>query len=323
MALRWDYYSAELAIQFFQKLKNGASLDELDLQQLLATPGIQFLARHLKRYGGTILDEDFLTVVLAYSLKNAEPVEGDSMINKAFKEGLKSPEYWTEVLLRLKNMDLNEKVLTLVNTFLPFNWNGDASIHVLCGVRGTGIVLENEIGFDICDSSLRIGGEFAERELIKLIAHELHHLAIAPYVEGVINQYSDSKHLLVLDIIGSLMGEGAATYYLTNGFWNQNEEILQIWWNNLDNINEIILNVNELFQRILEGEAKKEETWYLFDEQLKGYSLGFVICQSIDKILGREKMMECMIDFSKLLPYFNQSIKKGRLTYPLMNQFLD
>lgn len=318
MAIGWDFSTGEIAIQIFQELKNGTSIDELDLQQLLSAPGIQFLARHLKRYGGTILDEDFLSAVLAYSLKNPEPTERDSMMNIAFKEGLKDPGRWLKILNRLKKLDLNEKVLSLVNTYLPFYWDEDASIYVLCGVRGTGIILENEIGFDICDPSLRLNGEFDENELIKLIAHELHHLALAPDVQRVLDQYSDVNQLLVLDVISSLMDEGAATYYLTNGFWNQNEEVCHIWQNNLSNINEIILNVNQLLHDILEGKVQNEDTWYLFGEQLTGYSLGFVICQSIDQILGRDKMMECMIDFTKLLPYFNRAILQGGLNYPIL-----
>ena len=67
-----------------------------------------------------------------------------------------------------------QQAFTLANAYLPKKIQEEVTVYILYGIRGTGIMLGNEIAIDICDEYVSIDGFLDINNLIAILAHEFH-----------------------------------------------------------------------------------------------------------------------------------------------------
>lgn len=316
MNLRWNFSSADVSIELFQKLNKGLFLDEDLLTRYLMSSGIKFLGKHLKRYGGIILDKELLKKFFEKVLSNRNIQRDDNNFVRSIKRGLNGVDRWAKEIDLIKKLDLNKQIEELLNLYSPSLNLGKVDIYILCGIRGTGITLGKEIGIDLCDEVFEIGGKLDYQEIIKMITHELHHIVCENYLLELTNKISDVYLLRALKLVGEILSEGIATYYITDLFWTRNERLNFIWEKNEETIGIIFSDVEEILVKIFDGEVINYEE-ILFNDQLKGYTLGYRFCQVIDKIYGKEKLFECIVNPSQFLKNYCDAVKKGKLDLPI------
>lgn len=311
--LNINYQSLKLAVSIFKDLWEQRTVEEAKLEQYLDSLGIIFLKKHLKHYGGTDLNKKVLDYLIARALYNPAVEGGDNIIIRSFKKGY---NVVNKIEIEFINTGLENLIVQasdLANQFLPGKWSGDIELYPLYGIRGTAIVLGKELAFDICDDVLMTDEGINLTALLQLLAHEIHHIAVEEYLEAHIRNISNVQEKKLYKFIGSLISEGAAVFYLTNPI-EMNNFLTPQWKENLNKANELLSEVQTVMNKLRNDELYEvEDTQYLFDESLKGYTVGYLMVQSIHNVLGKNKVIDSISNPQLFIDYYNQAVVKTDL----------
>lgn len=96
----------------------------------------------------------------------------------------------------LNDIDLGaiiQQAFTLANAYLPKKIQEEVTVYILYGIRGTGIMLGNEIAIDICDEYVSIDGFLDINNLIAILAHEFHHIGVHENISNSLQHVGKEK----------------------------------------------------------------------------------------------------------------------------------
>ncbi|GKU27503.1 DUF5700 domain-containing putative Zn-dependent protease [Clostridium folliculivorans] len=314
--IKIDELAVEKSFNIFKQINRNKTASTELIKEYYETPGIIFLKKHLRNYGGLEFTEELLSHLLKEINLNKEIIPENNIFLKSMKFGLK---YVDIVSKNISNIDFNEaieKAINLASMYLPKKISEDCTIYLLYGVRGTGITLGNEMAIDICDEYLSRDGYINVERLINLIAHELHHIEVNKLLNKRKEKENNVKKQILFDFIGELMSEGVAYYYLPSPY-NKDGILSTNWNNNIRNIDNILFEVSNYVEKILDGQiAKLNDIGQLFNDGLKGYTAGFTMVKLIDQTLGKEKVLSCLEDCFMFIEAYNQSLEEVNYKYP-------
>lgn len=314
--IKIDKLAIEKSFNIFKQMNRDQSVSTEIIKEYYETPGMIFLKKHLRNYGGLEFTEELLLQLLKDINLNKQILSSDNIFLKSMRLGLKYVDVAEKKISTIDFNDVIEKSINLVEKYLPKKVNEECTIYLLYGVRGTGITLGNEIAIDICDEYLNKNGHLNTERLINLIAHELHHIEINKLIKIRKQSENNVKKQILIDFIGELMSEGLAYYYLPSPY--DKEGILDINWNNnIRDIDNILIELNNYIEKILHGQILDlNELGHLFNDSLKGYTAGFTMVKLIDQTFGKEKVLNCLEDCFMFIELYNQSIKILNYKYP-------
>jgi hypothetical protein len=311
MSIIFDEKSFYSSIELYDQIKinNEIPLEKVDF--VLNTEGMNFLKKHLNHYGGTQFDKELYVKLLKKVLheKNTNNFE-ESIILRSIKKGLDNTEFYINNFKKLNIKKITENAFQKAKLYLPFNEDKeeDIKLYLLYGIRGTAIILENEIAIDIVDDYLEENGEINEAAFIEMLAHELHHIFFQKFLTKQLKNTIDIKEKNKIQFIGELLSEGTATFYFTNPY-RMNDLTKEVWGNNLNNFDNLFEEVKKVLEQVSNIETPiKEETWHLYDDNLIGYTVGYVMVKTIDETFGKEKVLECIKNHTNFFDFYNNAI---------------
>lgn len=315
MNIRVDNSSLEISISIFKELRYKSSVSDNTLAEYLNSPGIIFLRKHLKVYGGLEFNERFLKRMIDKTLGNSTINVDDNMLLRSMKLGYEFVEIIDKEFNKIDTYEIVKRAISLVNLHLPAAFDEDIQIYFLCGIRGTGIVLGNEIAIDVCDEYVNKNGIIDIESLVGILAHELHHIAINRYL-FIKQRGKENEKVQRLEIfLGDLASEGLAYYYLPSPY-DRGGMISEKWSDNIKNIDGIIGEINNYIDKILDGTlVDLKETSYLFSDDLKGYVAGYEMIRIMDEKFGKDKVFEFIKDSFLFLKRYRQAFEEKSINW--------
>ena len=163
-------------------------------------------------------------------------------------------------------------------------------------------------------------GKLDLEQIIKTIAHELHHAgfmtALSPAMSGVKNRER-------LQLLGILAAEGMPTYYIDhmNSVLDEYQgsddavknKVAQDWIRHSDRIEELFHKAEKDLWANLAGKLEPADLMSRWMAGYKGpaYVLGAKMVETIDRHLGRETAVSIASDYRKLVKLYNQAVRSA------------
>ncbi|MCB0826301.1 MAG: hypothetical protein KDC26_08940 [Armatimonadetes bacterium] len=167
----------------------------------------------------------------------------------------------------------------------------------------------------------------SSEEVATTITHELHHIG---YGKSCPSQKFISWKSNLTDSqqtawtwLGAY-GEGfavlAAAKDISNPVGDMGDEVQKAWTDGMKNLDRDFSLVQEFLiasaSGKLDSQQSMEKARSFYGVQGPWYTVGFHIAITIEKELGREKLIECYTDPRKLLIFYNDAVKKGERKQP-------
>jgi len=268
------------------------------LSQYFKCEGIQFLKKHLKHHGGFELTLENLKYYFGLPGEN-------NFIEKSVRLGITKMQAIDDNTLfdlEIASRTLMNDISDMVETYLPKGFDyQEPTIFFLYGIRGTSIVLDDKIAVDLCDDNLYDNGELSYSLLQGMLAHELHHIAVSQRFQKFSERALSEKTRFRYSIIEGLISEGMACFYFTPEVANRHKKQ---WDNNLIDID---AKIERLMQSLDDfSDSKNEQSALqdsLFDDDLLGYTIGYVMIERIHNKAGRDRVISLLNDFSLFEAY--------------------
>jgi len=284
--------AALLGRKIIDIILKGETLPYNLLSQYFKCEGIQFLKGHLKHYGGFELTIEILEYYFGLPGEN-------NFIEKSVRSGItkiQAIDDNTLVDLETKSKTLENDISDMVKTYLPRGFNyQEPTVFFLYGIRGTSIVLDNKVAVDLCDDSLYDNGELSYSLLRGMLAHELHHIAVSQRFQEFSERALNEKNRLRYSTIEGLISEGMACFYFTPEIANRHKK----QWNS--NLIDIDAKIERLMQSLDDFSGSENEQSALqnslFDDNLLGYTIGYIMIERIHNKAGRDRVISLLDDF--------------------------
>lgn len=290
--MRIDPKSAVMGYSALSDLSVIGSVSDKLLVQYYCSDGIRFLKRHLEHFGGFDLTEDrFLGFFHSQG-------EGNTF-TRSIQSGLKLLPSFNPNTFRNIQRDIilfDKEIVAIVRKYLPCTLDfSQVNVYLLFGIRGTSIVYDNEIAVDLCDAALFEDGQFIMDRLKGALAHEIHHIAVAQKFEEFAKRLSCEEERIKYAVIEGLISEGMAYLYLTPYLIELNAAQ---WSHSMVDIEQKIEQLRAvLFDPTVGLNGKMRMYDSLFDDSLKGYSMGYYMIQKLHQAYGSETVIELLDDF--------------------------
>lgn len=290
---------AEAVLAILAKRKAGESIGEADWQRLFQTEGYVRLKKRETAMQRSFAEEDFKKFALSEDLLQRMPA-------------------LEETLARWKQAD-PARAGRLALAYLPKDANIQAKIYLVIKPR------ENSFVFDLKTDPavfLYLDPAVTREKFENTLAHELHHIGYGTAcprhdVSGAISKLPKNEQML-LTWVGAF-GEGFAMLAAAGGpdvhpHAVSGAEERARWDSDVANFNEDLQKVETFFVDVRQGKLTEEQTrekgFSFFGTQGPWYTVGWRMATSIEKIYGREKLIECMCDQRMLLTTYNRAAKQ-------------
>ena len=293
-----DEADAVLAILF--KKKEGREIAEADWQRLFASEGYVRLKKRDAGMGRPIEDADFRAFVLSDDLA----ARTDSL---------------AATLAKWKGADVSGAARRAL-AYLPAGAHIRAKVYPVIKPRDNSFVFEVKTDPAIF---LYLDPAVAADKLENTVAHELHHIGFGgscppPAVEEQIARLPQANRTALLWMGG--FGEGLAMLAAAGGpdihpHAVSKPEDRERWDCDAARFPEDMRKVEAFFRDVLagrldeEGAAKAARPFY-GETQGPWYTVGWKMAATIEKALGRDRLIESACDPRKLLATYNEAARK-------------
>ncbi len=308
----WSAVKSMLPVLPYVERREPVPVELVD--QLIASPGIQFWLEHASRHGG-FTEERYRNL-----LKRAETAEvptRNRLLDILLRNAGRAEEI-KRILAAILELDfekLCDRAFDNANQFLTQPFNEPVCVYLMAATRGSAIVLENAMAIDIADFPDPEVTPIPRDMLFSTIAHEIFHMGRAQSWGAV---QPDGLLGLAYQLSGALLEEGLATYLTSEGYARNNPLTGKEYIETLQRLPEIAAWLGEAFELIESGtwdEQKMQPGLSLFFNTGM-YALGTEMCKAIDRVLGRDALVACMRDSVLFFTTYNQAVEAGRLDLP-------
>lgn len=289
-----NFDSYHKAIEIFEDIHKNHELSDSKLKDYFETQGIEFLRRHIMR--GSKIELEFEIFKKLFE-KGISDDQSNNILVNSIRNGLCEFTNNKDLQKRYSFEKLINEAIKLANLYLPREVSSTIKLYPMYGIRGTAIVLENEIGIDFVDQSLYVDGKIDDTRLIGLLAHEIHHIELESCTKDLIER-ENILNTTYIEMISELLSEGTAMFYLTNPYEIETLRT-ETWISNMNNIEYHIDNVINYIE-----DFNNREHLELYDEDMIGYSVGYIMVEKIHNKYGKSKVMECIIDPRKFFDLY-------------------
>lgn len=290
---------ADAVLAILHKKVNGQPITDADWQKVFKSEGYVRLKQREHSMTRSFEEEDFKTFVLSDSLTQRRDALTETLAT------------W--------NATQVEQIALRPLAYLPASAQIRATIYPVIKPR------DNSFVFDLSGSPavfLYLDPAKSRAVFENEFAHELHHIGYGAACPTAATRAAltrvSPKSQKVLKWMGAF-GEGFAMLAAAGGVDNHphavssNED--QARWNkDVSNFNDDLKKVEKFFLDLLNGNlAEDEETkagYSFFGIQGPWYTVGWQMAVVIEKTHGRATLIESFCDQRKLLPTYNEAVKK-------------
>ncbi len=298
MGIKFIFDQLEAVLQILEKQNNNISITNTDWEDLFTSKGYKWLVKRENDMGNKFSKNDFKSF-----LHNKNQVNSYENFKKSRK--------------LLKDLELN-KLLSITKKYLPKGAKFDTTIIPVIKPQDNSFV--HEINDELV-LFIYLEPGISRAKLENKLIHELHHV-------GFDDIYSPEKYNYLLQQAQQVIewtnafGEGFAMLAAAGGPNNHpnyfDEELEQKWDSNIERFNEDFDLIEEFFVKILKKEFFNEKELYKRGYELmmnnggqgSWYTVGWKIAVVVEKINGKEVLLDCMLDLTKLYPIYNKAVKK-------------
>jgi hypothetical protein len=291
---------AEAVLQILEKNENAQEITVADWQKLFATEGYARLKKRELSLRRSFEDADFKVFVLSKELA-------------ARRRAL------AETLAAWKQTNAS-RAGALALDYLPSQATIRAKIYPVIKPR------DNSFVFEVRENPaifLYLDPKVTREQFENTLAHELHHIGFGtacPSVEtsAGIKKYSPAMHKVLR--WAAAFGEGFAMLAAAGGgefhpHAVSTAEERARWDQDLANFNDDLRALERFFLDLEAGkfsEEKEIETARSFYGEAQGawYTVGWQMAFVIEKTFGRARLIEVFCDPRRLLPTYNEAVKK-------------
>lgn len=291
---------ADAVLAILLKKKEGREVAEADWQRLFASEGYVRLKKRDAGMGRPIEDADFRTFVLSEALA----ARADSL---------------AATLARWKNADVSGAARRAL-AYLPAGARIRAKVYPVIKPRDNSFVFEVKTDPAIF---LYLDPSVIADKLENTVAHELHHIGYGgscppPAAEEQIARLPQANRTALLWMGG--FGEGLAMLAAAGGpdihpHAVSKSEDRERWDRDVARFLEDMRKVEAFFRDILAGRLNEEEAAkaampFYGETQGPWYTVGWKMAATIEKALGRDRLIESACDPRKLLAAYNEAARK-------------
>lgn len=294
---------ADCVMNILNKKSENKKITEEDWHKLFSSEGYIRLKKREDAMKRSFTDEEFKSFVLS-----------DTLFRKTAALA-KALEQW-------KKADIN-KTTGMALAYLPERASIKAKIYIEIKPKSNSFV------FDLATDPaifLYLNTDVSKAKFENTLSHELHHIGFSQncnekYEENIKSKQGNAAD--VLNWIGAF-GEGFAMIAAAGGadihpHAVSLKEDKERWDRDVQNFNEDLKKVEAFFIDVLDGELKgdaiSEKAMEFFGYQGPWYTLGWKMSMVIEKISGRGKLLECIINPQKLLPVYNNAVEEYNKKY--------
>ncbi len=284
-------------MNILEKQNKNKSIVKNDWKNLYSSKGYKWLVKRENDMGNEFSKNEFKSFLL-----------DENQINK-YENYMKSWEL-------LKNIELDQ-LLAKTKKYLPEKAKIDTKIIPVIKPKNNSFVheIKNKLVLFIY---LEPGISSAKLEN-KLI-HELHHIGFDDIYTPEKYNYLSQRSQKIIEWTNAF-GEGFAMLAAAGGPNNHpnkfEEKSKQKWDSNIKRFNKDFELIEEFFDRILKDDFSSEKELYERGYELmvnnggqgSWYTVGWKIAVVIEKILGKEVLLDCMLELTKLYPRYNEAVK--------------
>ncbi len=286
---------ADCVMNILKKKDENIGITENDWQKLFTSEGYHRLKRREEAMKRAFTDSDFKSFVLSDTLQ--------SKMNKLEK----TLEEW-------KKINIADPV-KLTMAYLPQGSIIKAKIFIEIKPKSNSFVFDLETDPAIF---LYLNPDLSKEKFENILAHELHHIG---YNQNCGKEFSKSLWFFpenkkkAINWIGAF-GEGFAMVAAAGGadvdpHLYSPEADRKRWNKDVMNFNEDLKKVETFFLDVLNGRlsgaAVSNKAMEFFGVQGPWYTVGWKMSAVIEKIYGRSRLIDCIVDQRLLLPVFNMA----------------
>lgn len=328
--VEFNFDMIERGIEWLDLISSGASEESIEAfyrENIVPTPGCQAIILHWSRFRKWDDQELFNFIMTALdkipSTESENNEDGSlsffGMRRKLWRQAINGLEQMRRDLAALKQADL-QKSISIAESFLPEQTLLDARFSFVLFGHSTAFSVGRENGFDFLQLPRDSLGQLDLDQIIKTIAHELHHAgfmtAHSPAMRGVKNRER-------LQLLGILAAEGMPTYYIDqmNRVLDEYQgsddtvknKVAEDWIRHSARIDELFHKAEEDLRANLVGELEPADLMSRWMAGYKGpaYVLGAKMIETIDRHLGRGTAISIASDYRKLVKLYNQAVRSA------------
>jgi len=317
----------EVAEKIIDLINDKKYIDEATFEdEMNEIETLDSMQKMLKYYNG-LFDFNTYKELLFKALNDIEYMNDEERLNDVYtylKRVIEDTERLNNKLRLMRNYDFNKFEKKLIEK-LPQNTNIDVDIFFAFDALNGGTIIN--------DRTMMLNTMFwpskdENLELIEgILLHEYHHIGFFYWMrkyEQDFDKYIDAKGMVRYLII-SIIGEGAATYFYNDGddmyplvLESHGKELAEAtrsaMGNRGDNIIEYIRELEKDIRYIMNSDDDFEKLkslvnryFYSSTGEPLDKSIGFHMCETIDKELGIEKLIECFEKPNLFLNRYNNA----------------
>jgi hypothetical protein len=291
---------ADAVLGLLSKLEKNLTITDEDWKGVFATAGYMRLKEREVSMGRSFEERGFKAFVLSGDLR------------KQYRVLAQTLEKWKAVDVKRSGR--------LALAYLPKNAMIRAKIYPVIKPR------DNSFVFDLDNDPaifLYLDPKKSPEDLANTIAHELHHIGFGtacpePATAAAIKELPENTRK-TLRWMGAF-GEGFAMLAASGGpdhhphEYSLSEDKVR-WDNDVKNFDADRRRVETFFLDLISGklsdEKEIETARSFYGIQGPWYTVGWKMAVTIEKALGRDRLIDCFCDQRKLFSTFNEAVKKG------------
>ncbi len=230
------------------------------------------------------------------------------------------PDFYNKVLDKLKKHDIAGEALNLAGEYLPDVNLDDIKVEFIFFGHSLAFSVENRCIYDFLQLPIDKKGNINNGEVIQTLAHEIHHLGFKRISDkkmgGVVNKEK-------LSLIWMLSSEGIPTFYIDKPYEKLGDfakrgdvlyrRVASDWKKHTGNLKDLYIEAENYISIALKGKLSLSAINWKWNEGVKGaaYILGSDMVSVINEFLGKEAVMEVIIDYRRLIEIYNKAAKAG------------
>ncbi len=329
MNITTDYIGAKEMSSIFNAVAKKQSIKIDDIDSILKSA--KAYKMWLTRVGGEDFKKEYLNVWS--SILNDTHYQGNlAGLHKRYKIMLEDIDLLNTKLKFAQGLDFSIAE-ELVSEYLPTNTKLMVNIYFLIDGYNGGTIINNH-NYTQCISVLD-PENFRSFSIYGLV-HELHHIGSRYWQnedklrKSLVNKKNHVS--LAVNLLGSILDEGSAVYYIDNKInknvkyelsskligRNQYEQIISAYEIEKTKISQRIEELDILLRQLIDGideydTMKNKVKSYYFMQGMKpslDKLIGEEMVGTIDKVFGKEKVMDCLINLQEFILTYNRAARK-------------
>lgn len=329
MYITKDYTAAKRMIKIFQAIANNEIIKVQDIDSILKTT--KAYQKWLSIVGGKFFLQEYL--IMWEKILNKKQYTGKlSNVYQKYNIILKNIDLLNVSLKFAQKIDFS-LVEKLVTEYLPPETEIKVKIYFLIDGYNGGTIIDQH-NYTQCIWAL--DPKYFECCGVYGLVHELHHIgSLYWHNEDDLRKelISKNNHVsLAVKLVRSVLDEGSAVFYADKQVdrdimyevaskqigGNQFDRILDAYKIAKSKVSQRIEELDKLLQELIDGVGKYD----IFKSKVRSYGfmqgikpalnklIGEEMVGSIDKVFGKEKIFDCLINLKEFLFVYNEAARK-------------